>query len=150
MNLARPKPGTDYLCVTSCFYMLFAAILLILFTTAPGSASITIPLFRSKFPIPVKHRLTIFSFPSSFSRFLNLFHQFFPRYTTYDMRYTLLKLPPILRANPPILHNNHPILHGNHPRLKPVGRWRLAVDSWRKARGRRDRHGRGLVLILEG
>ena len=88
MNLARPKPGTDHLCITACFYMLFAAILLFLFTTAPGSASITKPLFRSKFPIPVKHRLTIFSFLP-----VSLASSIFSTSSSPDIQHTTYDIP---------------------------------------------------------
>ena len=118
MIWARLKPRTDYFDVTNCFYKLFSTILLILLTTAPGSTSITKLLFRSKFPIPVKHRLTIFPFSSSFSRFLNLSRQLSSLSPAYCLLHTFFKPSPILLANHPILHSNHPILHGNHPILR--------------------------------
>jgi len=128
MIWVKPKPRTIHLGITDCFYGIFSAILLFLLTTAPGSASITKPLFRSKLPIPVKHRLTIFPFSSCFSRFLNLSRHFSSQHTTYYIRHTFFKRPPILLANHPILHGNHPILlsshpiqRGNHPRVSAWG-----------------------------
>ena len=118
MNWAKAKPRTVLFYIIGCFYTSFPCWPLLHLHDGSRLKKQKQARFQINVPVFVKPCLTLFSFSSSFSRFLNLFHQFFPRYTTYDIRYTLLKLPPILHANHPILCGSHPILHGSHPILR--------------------------------
>jgi len=115
MNWARPKLKIGSFYLTACFCTIFSIARCFLFAIARGPARTKKRVFPVNLSISVQPCLTLFSFSSCFSRFLNLFSLLPSQHTTYYIQHTFFKRPPILRANHPILRGSHPILRGSYP-----------------------------------